>query len=276
MYVRVYQAVRVFPMRMLKQSRAPQREFCEDEALLLVGWQPQTSHELLFSSPFLSTHYAHNLTIARYIYVYPLKTSVRRARLTSKSNKRAYCQQGRKSMARPPRTSRRNSRRWTSRPPRRSTATRLALLIQTTFNSCSTQSQMSLSPIICVAAVSIRINIPVAEPIDRHTLTTLTHVNTTDIYCENEGACENERVRDWRASVRERGSDRAGEKASKKVREERMREVCTYVPPLLLPTTCGYLLDFFFIKYPLLATPFDFFPVPTMPDWERLTRWPVD
>lgn len=147
--------------------------------------------------------------------------------------------QGRKNTVKQPHTSRRNSRRETSQTLRMSTATWLALLIQTTFNSCSTQSRMSLSPIISVAAVSIRINIPVAEPIGRHTLT-FTHMNTTDMYCENGGARENERLRDCQLP-RERSSDREGENGWKNGRE---RKRYTYVPPLLLPTTCGYLVDF--------------------------------
>ena len=67
---------------------------------------------------------------------------------------------------------------------------------------------MSLSPIISVAAVSIRINIPVADSIDRHTFTlTLTHMNTTDMYCESEGACESERLSE-RVTEGERKSER--------------------------------------------------------------------
>ena len=187
--------------------------------------------------------------------------------------------QGRKSTVKQPRTSRRNSRRGTSQPLRRSTATWLALLIQTTFNSCSTQSQMSLSPIISVAAVSIRINIPVAEPINRHNLT-LTRINTTDIYCENGGARENERLRDcqlprererervseWqrgRELLKERNRERKGKRDRKREKErERERESTpmyhryNYQPP-----ADTFLIFFFFCnqKYPSIVPAFSTF-----------------
>lgn len=121
------------------------------------------------------------------------------------------------------RTFKRNSRRGINQPLRRSTATWLALLIQLTFNSCSTQSQMSLSPIIFVAAVSIRINIPVAEPIDRHIYThgwTHTHTRIQNTCCI---ARTRERVRmkdydnvsywekDW-VTEREKMAEKTGEK----------------------------------------------------------------
>lgn len=133
--------------------------------------------------------------------------------------------QGRKSTVKQPRTSRRNSRRETSQPLRRSTATWLALLIPTTFNSCSTQSQTSLSPIISVAAVSIRINIAVVEPIDRHTLT-LTCINTTDMYCENGGARENERLRDCQVAERKIAWQRGRERLKEREREKEIH-LCT-------------------------------------------------
>lgn len=143
--------------------------------------------------------------------------------------------QGRKSTVKQPRTSRRNSRRETSQPLRRSTATWLALLIPTTFNSCSTQSQTSLSPIISVAAVSIRINIAVVEPIDRHTLT-LTCINTTDMYCENGGARENERLRDCQvARLREKDrvteGERTAERTGTRKRDTPMYHRYYYRPP---------------------------------------------
>lgn len=132
--------------------------------------------------------------------------------------------QGRKSTVKQPRTFRRNLRRGTSQPLRRSTATWLALLIQPIFNSCSTQSQMSLSPIIFVAAVSIEDKYsPVAEPIDRHThiwLNSHSYPYTEHMCCI---ARTRERVRmrdydnvsywekDW-VTERERMAERTGEK----------------------------------------------------------------
>jgi len=65
--------------------------------------------------------------------------------------------QVRRSTARRLHIYRRSSKQRTSRPRRRSTATWPVPPTRTTFNLCSTQSQTSLLPIICAAAVSIRL-----------------------------------------------------------------------------------------------------------------------
>lgn len=58
---------------------------------------------------------------------------------------------------------------------------------------------------------------------------------------------------------RERSRDRGGENGWKNGNEKKRY---TYVPPLLLPTTCGYLLDFFY-QTPLCASSFNLSPYHT-------------
>lgn len=77
--------------------------------------------------------------------------------LQTLTNVVCFFAQVRRSMAKRLHISRRSSKRRTSRPRRRSTATWPVPPTRTTFNLCSTQSQTSLSLIICAAAVSIRL-----------------------------------------------------------------------------------------------------------------------
>lgn len=171
--------------------------------------------------------------------------------------------QGRKSTVKQPRTFRRNLRRGTSQPLRRSTATWLALLIQPIFNSCSTQSQMSLSPIIFVAAVSIEDKYsPVAEPIDRHThiwLNSHSYPYTEHMCCI---ARTRERVRmrdydnvsywekDW-VTERERMAERTGRE-----RDIPMYHRYYYRPP-------ADTFSIFITKQTFYASPFNVFPYRT-------------